>query len=681
MNEYETVSKSVKIDIIDGLKDRLPQIFEDGKANLEKLKALLTGEIVEKEDDRFYFNWAGKSKLFKLIQEPGYGTLKPDKERSIDFDNTENIVIVGENLETLKLLLKPYFGKVKMIYIDPPYNTGPYNTGKDFIYRDNFKEPLKDYLEKTGQIDGDGSKLTTNTEASGRYHSDWLNFMYPRLFLARSLLRDDGVIFVSIDDNEIHSLRKIMDEIFGEDNFVANLVWNTEGHTDNQYHIKINHEYIMLYLRNNEYRADAIGYVIDPNTPEESNLWRGYAENSITKNGSGNPPSEVILPKGFPCKKIELILKPTEVSEEFFSEVLKRGYISRDITRKYSVSYPIRKDIMIVKNSVLKKDCRVFSGWANVNKLKKFIDKGLQPVEEKEGKYYFYLSENGVIYYRKEREKARNILSVLKNMGTTEQSRSMLERMGIVFEYPKPLELIKYLIQIGSKPNSIVLDFFTGSGTTGHAVWDLNREDLNREEGSNRKFILVNLDEGVPDEAIKKDFPTVADICIERLKRVSEKYRKEEQQKLINNDHDFGFKVFKLDKSNFNLKDEFEISEEEDVVELKKKYLEWLGLWLNEPLVGDWKPIDVVYEIMLKEGFDLNSKIEEMGIKGNKFFHVTDEEQELEFYMSLDKKITEEAIEEIRTPEYRDKAFVFQDKALTDNDKINLSAFVRLKVI
>ena len=465
MNEYETVSKSVKIDIIDGLKDRLPQIFEDGKVNLEKLKALLTGEIVEKEDDRFYFNWAGKSKLFKLIQEPGYGTLKPDKERSIDFDNTENIVIVGENLETLKLLLKPYFGKVKMIYIDPPYNTG-----KDFIYRDNFKEPLKDYLEKTGQIDSKGSKLTTNTEASGRYHSDWLNFMYPRLFLARSLLRDDGVIFISIDDNEVHNLRKSMDEIFGEDNFVANLVWNTEGHTDNQYHIKINHEYIMLYLRNNEYRADAIGYVIDPNTPEESNLWRGYAENSITKNGSGNPPSEVILPKGFPCKKIELILKPTEVSEDFFSEVLKRGYISRDITRRYNVSYPIRKDIMIVKNSVLKKDCRVFSGWANVNKLKKFIDKGLQPVEEKEGKYYFYLSENGVIYYRKEREKARNILSVLKNMGTTEQSRSMLERMGIVFEYPKPLELIKYLIQIGSKPNSIVLDFFTGSGTTGHAV-------------------------------------------------------------------------------------------------------------------------------------------------------------------------------------------------------------------
>jgi adenine-specific DNA-methyltransferase len=252
-----------------------------------------------------------------------------------------------------------------------------------------------------------------------------------------------------------------------------------------------------------------------------------------------------------------------------------------------------------------------------------------------------------------------------------------LKELDIPFDFAKPQKFINYLIQIiDHQEGDIILDFFAGSGTTGHAVWNLNRED-----GGNRKFILVNLDEEVQDENIKKDYSTVADICIERLKRVSEKYRKEEQQKLTKNDQDFGFKVFRLDKSNFNLKDEFEISEEEDVEELKKKYLEWLGLWINEPLVGDWKPIDIVYETMLKEGFDLNSKIEERKIKGKKFFHVMDEKQELEFYMSLDEKITEEAIEEIRTPEYRDKVFVFLDKALSDNDKINLSAFVRLKVI
>jgi adenine-specific DNA-methyltransferase len=219
--EIEKINKTTKIDIKEGLKKIYPEVFEDNKINFEKLKELLNGEIIEKEDDRFYFNWAGKSSIYKLIQASAYGTLKPDKEKSIDFDNTENIVIVGENLETLKLLLKPYFGKVKMIYIDPPYNTG-----KDFIYRDNFKEPLKDYLEKTGQIDSEGKKLTTNTEASGRYHSDWLNFIYPRLFLARSLLRDDGVIFISIDDNEVHHLRMIMDEIFGKENFRNELIIN-----------------------------------------------------------------------------------------------------------------------------------------------------------------------------------------------------------------------------------------------------------------------------------------------------------------------------------------------------------------------------------------------------------------------------------------------------------------------
>lgn len=169
----EKINKVGKIDLKEELKRIFPEIFEDNKINIERLKSLLNGEIIEKEDDRFYFNWAGKSNIFKLIQAPAYGTLKPDKEKSVDFDNTENIVIVGENLETLKLLLKPYFGKVKMIYIDPPYNTG-----KDFIYRDNFKQPLKDYLEKSGQIDSEGNKLTTNTEASGRYHSDWLNFSF-----------------------------------------------------------------------------------------------------------------------------------------------------------------------------------------------------------------------------------------------------------------------------------------------------------------------------------------------------------------------------------------------------------------------------------------------------------------------------------------------------------------------
>ena len=639
MNEYEPVSKSVKIDVIDGLKDRLPQIFEDGKINLEKLKALLTGEIIEKEDDRFYFNWAGKSKLFKLIQEPGYGTLKPDKERSIDFDNTENMVIVGENLETLKLLLKPYFGKVKMIYIDPPYNTG-----KDFIYRDNFKEPLKDYLEKTGQIDSEGSKLTTNTEASGRYHSDWLNFMYPRLFLARSLLRDDGVIFVSIDDHEVHNLRKIMDEIFGEGNLLAQLVWNL-GTGTQAGHFTRSHEYIVVYAKN---KNNLLYFQAVDDTP--------IKHGALKRISKANPASEITFPAGMEFEGNNAVFEGELGGDE--KEIIVSGK-------------------MIFEKGRLKEPVTLKAGWAMREQILSWLD-GEETYDSKDQKVLrFYFNKEGILWYEKERgtfHPKTVLIGVAKTKdGTTEIENIFGKR---VMTFPKPSKLINYLVKTVTKEDDIILDFFAGSGTTGHAVWELNRED-----GGNRKFILVNLDEEVHDENIKKEFPTVADICIERLKRVSEKYRKEEQQKLTENDQDFGFKVFRLDKSNFNLKDEFEISEEEDVEELKKKYLGWLGLWVNEPLVGEWKPIDIVFEMMLKEGFDLNSKIEEMKIKGNKFFHVVDEKQKLEFYMSLDEKTTEEAIEEIRTPEHRDKVFVFLDKALTDNDKINLSAFVRLKVI
>jgi len=246
-----------------------------------------------------------------------------------------------------------------------------------------------------------------------------------------------------------------------------------------------------------------------------------------------------------------------------------------------------------------------------------------------------------------------------------------------VFDNPKPVGLIKKTLSISTDSNSIILDFFAGSGTTGHAVWDLNKED-----GGNRKFILVQLDEEVLDEEIKKEFPTVADICIERLRSVSEKYKKEREEQLIKNEMDFGFKVFKLDKSNFNLKDEFEFDPSEDKEELKKKYLEWLGMFVDQPLVSGWKEIDVIYEVMLKEGLNLNSKIEKVKIKNDEFYYVKDEEQNLDFYISLKKdEFSQDTIEEIRTSKYKWKVFVFLDKALTDSDKINLSAFVRLKVI
>ena len=629
----QKINKIVKTDIKEGLKQIFPQIFEDNKINFDKLRALLSGEIIEKEDDRFYFNWAGKSNLYKLIQAPAYGTLKPDKERSVDFDNTENIVIVGENLETLKLLLKPYFGKVKMIYIDPPYNTG-----KDFIYRDNFTQPLKDYLEKTGQIDSEGKKLTTNTEASGRYHSDWLNFMYPRLFLARSLLRDDGVIFVSIDDHEVHHLRMIMDEIFGEENFVCSFVRKSgiAPRQDAKY-VAMQHDYVVCYSKNinqvkiNRKISEAEGF--------------DFVDEYVNERG------------------------------KYRLNKLDRGSIHYSEGLDYPITAPDGSEIWPGGDPA---DKRWTWRWSK-DKVKWGIENGFIVFKKvRNGQWSVYYKEYELVDNEgKPRERTNPydsfILEAYNEKGNIDVSNLFENR---VFEYPKPVDLIKHLLKISSDKSSIVMDFFAGSGTTGHAVWDLNKED-----GGNRKFILVQLDEEVQDEEIKKEFPTVADICIERLRRVSEKYKKEREEQLIKNEMDFGFKVFKLDKSNFNLKDEFEFDPSEDKEELKKKYLEWLGMFVDQPLVSGWKEIDVIYEVMLKEGLNLNSKIEKVKIKNDEFYYVKDEGQNLEFFISLKDKFSKDTIEEIRTSKYKGKMFVFLDNALTDSDKINLSAFVRLKVI
>ena len=651
----EKINKSVRIDIKEELKSIYPQVFEDNKINFEKLKSLLSGEIIEKEDDRFYFNWAGKSNVYKLIQSPAYGTLKPDKERSVDFDNTENIVIVGENLETLKLLLKPYFGKVKMIYIDPPYNTG-----KDFIYRDNFKVPLKDYLEKTGQIDSEGKKLTTNTETSGRYHSDWLNFMYPRLFLARNLLSDDGVIFISIDDNEVHHLRMIMDEIFGEENFVVNFIrrQNLAGKQDAKF-IAFEHDYIVCYSNNintlsiNRKLSGLESYKYSDEFESERGKFYLRRMDDEGIHYSENLDYPIKISKGqevliFDDAKKNCVKKQFEEDIEIWPGGSKENKSYTWRWSKEKVMWGMEKNLIVLKKNA--------KGEWQVNfKEYQYVDNNLNKIER-------------TIPF------SSLIMDFPNNLSHREFKELFNDKK--IFDYPKPVNLIKHLLKIASDKDSLILDFFAGSGTTGHAVWNLNKED-----GGNRRFILVQLDEEVQDEEIKKEFPTVADICVERLKRVSEKYKKENNANLFKSAHDFGFKVFKLDRSNFNLMDEFEIEKGENIEELKKKYLEWLGLFVNQPLVSGWKEIDVVYEVMLKEGFSLNSKIGKVKIKDDEFYYVKDEEQNLDFYISLKDKFTSETVEEIRTLKYKGKIFVFLDTALTDSDKINLSAFVRLKVI
>ena len=310
------------------------------------------------------------------------------------------------------------------------------------------------------------------------------------------------MIFISIDDHEAAHLRAICNELFGEENFVAQFVWNTEGHTDNQFDVKVNHEYVTLYAKN--FERTSLGHVVDPNTRPDSNLWKGFAENSITKNGPGNPPSEVLLPEGFPCAVSTLDLPASEVAADFFERCRSQGYISRDLTERFAVTYPIRLDPLRVRMERLVSPSRVFSGWANVNKLRAFISAGCQPIDEGGDRLSFFLSDKGVIYYRRDREKARNILSVLRNMGTTERMRSELEGMGIPFQYPKPKELLSYLLQVGLD-GGVVLDFFAGSGTTAQAVLELNKQD-----GGNRKFVLVQLPEPTGRDGLSRPFADIA---------------------------------------------------------------------------------------------------------------------------------------------------------------------------
>lgn len=425
--------------------------------------------------------WIGKEKVVNHHQEVPYRVLehkygfRADDPTDTTPTNSGNKIIHGDNLEALKSLLPEYEGRIKCIYIDPPYNTG----NEKWVYNDNVNDPkIKKWL---GEVVGkQGEDLSR--------HDKWLCMMYPRLRLLHKLLADDGVILISIDDNELINLQFICSEIFGVNNHVTTFIWRTEGHTDNQDVITHIHEYILCYAKN--ISQIHLQNIVDPNIPLDSKILRNFAENSITKNGEKNPPSIVTLPQGFPCESDDLNLPPSNDITTFY-EATKDSFISRQITKQYGMSYPARLDAMVVKNGILTKDCRVYTGWMNLNKLRKFIDNGCNPIQEEGGTtLQFFLSKNGVIYYRREGRASRYIQSVLQNMGTTEKNKYLLEAMGVKFDYPKPIELIDYLISIFTEKQDIILDSFAGSGTTAHAVLNLNKKN-----DGNRKFILVEMED------------------------------------------------------------------------------------------------------------------------------------------------------------------------------------------
>lgn len=588
----------------------LPEIFVDGEIAINKLCEAL-GKYIDTGGERYSFNWAGRTQSLRIRDSRSKATLTPCKKESIDFDNTKNIFIEGENLEVLKILQKAYQGKIKMIYIDPPYNTG-----KDFIYRDDFSDSLKGYLRYTGQINGNGEKTTTNTETNGRYHSNWISMMYPRLFLARNLLSEDGVIFVSIDDNEVHNLRMIINEIFGEENFIAQLIWKKKagGGSDTKY-FAVDHEYILVYAKN---EAEQPRYFI-PLTEKQKAEFK-YKDKNFGKLGfyklknlyqSGIETDRPNLRYPIKCPDGSEVLPPTiwRWSKDKFAEAKKEGRIE------------------FIKNK--KGEWQVYA------------------------KMYLY-DEDGEY-----ETKPRSIL----NAGLTREGNSEIKELFKlkVFDYPKPAELIKHLLKVVTKENDIIMDFFAGSGTTAQAVLEQNAED-----GANQKFILVQLPEPTTEDsdAYKSGYKIIADVCKERIRRSIKKIK----EKTHNKDIDFGFKVFKLSKSNCFVWDENTISDKDSLSRQIKDSAKGASSADKEALL---------FELMLREGFKLDSKVQQITQGRNKFCKVSDEEHSL--WMCFDKNIDEEAVKKLSLS--KDDKLIVLDSALTDTQKVNLTRKSRIETV
>ncbi|MFX0558840.1 site-specific DNA-methyltransferase [Tepidibacillus infernus] len=590
---------------INALKQLFPEIVTEGKIDFDKIKLIL-GEEIETRKGKYEFTWHGKTQAIKLAQTPSTGTLRPDKESSKNWDTTENLYIEGDNLEVLKLLQKSYFGKIKMIYIDPPYNTG-----KDFVYKDDFRDNIKNYKELTHQT------TKANTESNGRYHTDWLNMMYPRLKLARNLLTEDGVIFISIDDNEVANLKKILDEVFGEENFVGTINWKGKGGgADNKY-LMVAHEYIILYSKNKS------NFIIGEEIKEEEN-YNKYDE--------------------FKGKryKTQLARKWGANSRREDRPNLFYGVKAPDD----SIVYPTLPD---GKDGCWR--------WSK-DRMKKKIEEGnIEFIKDDNGQWILYEK----IYEPDEGEfNTKKYSTWFDNLGNTAMGTKEIKEIfdGKVFDFPKPSLLIKTLIKIsGSKDTEIILDFFSGSATTAHAVMQLNAED-----GGNRKFIMVQLPEQTPEdsEAYKAVYKNICEIGIERIRRAGEKIK----QGTGKEDLDIGFKVFKLDSSNLKAWDP-------DFENLEQNLFD-----LQENIKKDRTKEDLLYEILLKIGIPLTTQIEEIDFNGRTIYNVAYGSVLLCLEDNIDQEIVNEMIK--LKPEGFDTKFIFKESGFI-SDSVKTNAIQTLK--
>ncbi|MDP1697903.1 MAG: site-specific DNA-methyltransferase [Xanthomonadaceae bacterium] len=493
---------------------------EDGSVKLavdfDQLRQALSDSLVEGPQERYQLNWPGKREALLTANAPIAKTLRPCREQSVDFDTTQNLFIEGDNLDALKLLQETYLGKVKLIYIDPPYNTG-----KDFIYKDDFAENSEEYLARSNQKDEYGNRLIANTESNGRMHSDWLTMMYSRLRLARNLLKDDGAIFISINHKEVANIRKIADDVFGEDNMLCLFAWRTDGNFDNQAKFKYCHEYVIAYAKQES--AFPHPLAVDPSTPEDSKIFRPEIRNTIVKNGPKNPPSEITLPTGFPA-------------------AFENGSIPAR-----SDSWPYIREQIRVENHKLTRSAKVYSGWSSKELLEEFIGSKCQEIFDAKGQAtVFEVTSTGAVEAVKVRGEPSHVISVLTGFGGPQKATADLLELGVPFDdYPKPVGLIKYLSSMVRDNDFIAVDFFSGSATTAHAILQLNAED-----GGSRKFVMVQLPEPCEEStaAFKAGYTTIAEIGKDRIRRAGKKIVEGDAHEGWNKD--IGFRVLKIDTSN-----------------------------------------------------------------------------------------------------------------------------------
>ena len=639
--KMELTSMDVAEEKREELKQLFPEVFSEGKIDFDQLKRVL-GDWVEPGKERFGLNWPGKAECMKIIQQPSVATLKPVRDESVDFDKTENLFIEGDNLEVLKLLQKAYFGKIKMIYIDPPYNTG-----NEFIYPDRYAENLDTYLAYTGQVDEGGKRFATNSEATGRFHSNWLKMMFPRIYLAANLLSDDGVFFVSIGDQEYANLKMICDEVFGETNFISTIsrVMKTGGAKGHFFTPNV--DFILVYaknIENTEYFRTRIsqsqidGYYskVQEDGPRAG---ENYGEERLYKASLDARPNQRYW---IECPDGSFVIPPGNTFPVKVSDGEKITPNRDDGVWKWT--YPTYQREFEAGNIVFKE-----------TSTSALVDENKNP-----SKWNIY----NKLWLKEQQEKGKvpsNYLDKFENR----QSSAELKGIGIPFDYAKPTGLIRHLLEIARTSNDdIVLDFFSGAASTADAVMQENLSD-----GGKRRCISVQLPEPTEEssEERKAGFATISAIGRERLRRTGTKLQEQLKTDLLpekSKELDVGLRAFSLAASNFSL-----WNGDVDFAEAIDQQLEMHV----DHVAKESTPEDILYELLLKAGFLLTTKVEQIELAGKQVFSVEDGAM----LICLEKEVTSELIDALADAE--PLQVICLDEGFQGNDQLKANAVQTFK--